>query len=419
MNKHETLISTILSIGIVTQLSPQLRHILGPFSVLLISNILFLLYSLRDGAVISRTARTFFPTILAGSVFIALAIIRLSPFFGDKIVLSSFIIYPGMILLFLTTLVALKSTNDGMLRRVQSIVFVVWTLSLGLGIPTLLRNPSAARQLTSQSGDFVNTGYEMSGIGNFSAYAGYAIAFPILLNFAIRERSGLRRRIYLGLLLMGAASVFLSSFAMASFILMVSVFMYFMAGILLADKKSMIYAISLSALLGIAMTWRGEFRSLSAIEKVQSKIGSIFGGIAKSGLIEGEPTSRMYWLSLELRSFSESPITGYTPANDKTPLPIFYHSSLGDFLSLFGLPISLLWIWVLFVYFRFAINGTRDRLKRFGKLISIIIFIASGIMNPVWNNPIIVMGMAVFFLPEKGLCRSLSPALKTEEGIVG
>ncbi len=405
MNKREALISAILSIGMLTQLSPQLRHVLGPFSILLISNILFLLYSLREGPVISRTARTFFPAILAGSAFIALAIIRLSAFFGDKIVLSSFIVYPGMILLFLTTLVALKNTNDRMLYRVQSIVFVVWTLSLGLGIPMLLRNPSAARQLTSQSGDFANTGYEMSGVGNFSAYAGYAIAFPILLNFAIRESSRLRRRIYLGLLLMGAASVFLSSFAMASFILMASVLMYLMAGLLLAEKKSIVYAISLSALLGIAMTWRGESRSLNALEKVQNKIGSIFGGIAKSGLIEGEPTNRMYWLSLEIKSFSESPITGYTPANNKTPLPIFYHSSLGDLLSLFGLPISFLWFGVLFAYFEFAINGTRDRLKRFGKLISIIVFIAAGILNPVWNNPTIIMGMAVFFLPEKDLPR--------------
>jgi len=399
MTKREILLSIILCVGILTQLSPQIRIILGPFFILFLSVTIYFGFLKRN--IFNKTIKQFSSAIIAGLLFIALAAWRLNGYFSTKAILASFIVYPGIILMAMTALSALKNTNDRMRRNVKNIVFIGWTMSMALGIPVLISNPMAARYLTSHGFDEENSAFAIRGVGNFSVYMAFAVVFPILFNIVVQKKSGISKYLSLLLLLLAAVSVYLSSFAMASMILTVNIILYLLAYLVMMKKNKMITALLFCVIIGILGYHVEEIRSLDAIEKISDKISSFTKGISDEGLIYGDPTNRIYWLYLEMKTFIKSPIIGYIPENNNLDLPIYNHSSLGDFLSLFGLPIALLWIWVVYVYFWYSIKNTEKRFMRLGKKISIISFIAAGIMNPVWNNPVIVIGMAVFFLPEK------------------
>ncbi|MCP4971592.1 MAG: hypothetical protein GY932_13490, partial [Arcobacter sp.] len=250
-----------------------------------------------------------------------------------------------------------------------------------------------------------NSNYIFSslGVGGFSIYTSFAIVFPSMwystINYGRKQK--ILARFFL---LFASISVFLSAFTFASIIMIISFIIivlkeYFVGTI----NKKIIYTIFISFLLiTIAPFLYAKFISNfddNIFRFMWNKFENIFLSTTSSGsIIIGDETNRFYWLITELSRFLDSPILGYYSFTSDANLPIFFHSSFSNFLVIFGVPFAFLWFLILYKLFKANYDQSNNSYHKFGIKITVLFFIFGGLLNPIWNNPVVFASVISFLV---------------------
>jgi len=401
------LIPFLASTAILSQLSPQVRYYLGPFypiifaiSFIFIIGILFYTNSFLRAINKNRII------LFLSTIFILQALLRFSNQLNQITILSNFIVYPILIILIIVTVSFLAVLDSKISKKFQDFIFYTWLLSLILGIPTLLQNPLVARAITSGGGMEINDSYYFSslGAGGFSTYAAFSIVFPILwlrtYNFT-RLQKALARI----LLIIASFSVFLSGFSFASLVLLFGQSSIIIKEVFWGKKKFRILIIVFSILV-VLIVFPNLFdvffntRANNIFEFVWGKTNNTFQNfISTENIIYSDQTNRIFWFVQELQVFLKSPLIGIYSSDSTFNLPIYFHSSFSNFLVVFGLPFAFIWFIIIYIFLKKEYVNYEER---FILIITFISFFIFGLLNPIWNNPVVFTAIITFIvLPNK------------------
>jgi len=131
---------------------------------------------------------------------------------------------------------------------------------------------------------------------------------------------------------------------------------------------------------------------------VIDKMTSLVTGVSSSGLSQGDETERGAWFVSEMDSFWQKPLLGHSPG--PTSEIEFGHSSLSNGLVLFGLLGSSIWLLALFRAYRRIRCYLVTVHDRHTLLLSSLMVVASGVLNPTWHSPGVVVTLFALVIPE-------------------
>ncbi|MFZ1290150.1 MAG: hypothetical protein WAR79_08665 [Melioribacteraceae bacterium] len=391
----------LVSIGVLSELSPQVRYLLGPFiPIAAVLLLVVVILTFKNINVLFKVIKKYKFVFILGLIFVVQSIFRLNEVSNDIVILSNFIIYPIFILILIFLVAIVVELGQEALENFKKIVIVVWTLSLILGIPTLLKYPMVARLITSSGNSLTNEYYKYCalGVGSFSTYTAYAISLPLIWS-AIPIFSKKIILLIKTLVFFSCISVFLSAFTFASIIVIfnfTSIFLNEIINTKLENRfRKMLTPLSIIIIV-LVLPFTFDFDQYEATRFTMSKFdNALFKYFSNDNIFMSDDTSRLYWVSEELVKFIESPIIGFIPTKINSNIPIYFHSSFSNFLVLFGLPFALVWFCVVFYYFKINIKNI-GKPEIFLYYSALLCFIIAGIINPVWNNPTIFISLIIF-----------------------
>lgn len=392
----------IAAVGLLSQLSPQVRYYLGPFLPTFISTGLCVILAIVTAprAVLSSAHRFAMPLRLC-LVFVVQAACRflLLPS-GSPFALAAFagyVLYPLLALSALIVVGVVAEVSERGLHNLRLMVVLGWCLSVAVGVGPLIRHPFIARVLT-HSGASHTPEYALArlGVGSFSCYTAMAILLPPLLFFAASQ-AGRLRLVAVPAVLLSALAIVLSSFTMASVVAAIGV-MLALAAATWSGKRAtrVLWAGLAAALLLLLPTLMVIGDSNPMIHKMTSKATRLLTTTMAEGALAGDETGRVAFVLEELGVFAASPVLGYIPHGVANDYPAHNHSSFADTLALFGLLGTALWFGFLG---GIVTRGMFHRVEHPGFRYSIwaawLLFLAAGVLNPIWNNPIVLTPLIV------------------------
>jgi O-antigen ligase len=246
----------------------------------------------------------------------------------------------------------------------------------------------------------------MSGVGEYSLYAALAISLPIMLAFAL-SLTGIKRILTFASSAAVLASILLSTFTGASSLAVTGLIMMAFALTAYSRERSVkkfFYVVFLVGLLSGAIYFVSDTKQFGFVFQ---KASVITGDSLKEGVVEGDYSLRGYLALQSFLTFCDNPFFGigpYTGAINSFVLTGGHfggHSSWIDGLAeygLFGFGLYLLFLGAIFVQLYREFKSNRRDLFAQARLISFILFIIGGTINPVIYNKQIIFLFYFFCL---------------------
>lgn len=345
-----------------------------------------------------KAAIRFRSVLLFGFLFVFQATFRFALADAASELWSRYVIGPILVLAMVVWIAALAELGSGAVSRLKVWFLLTWSLSLALGIPTLINNPGVARLTMGNDLAIQNSLiWAPRGVGEYTVYSAFAICIgPI---FAVTQMmTGVKRWIgYMGLIL-GVVAVLLSTFTMAATLLVAGILAALFVGVI--TTRSGTRKVRLAFIGGLVALMPSLYILSDANEQtdfVIQKVSNLVTGISHRGLAQGDETQRGSWFVEEMEAFKEKPLLGYS---FKNTLDIEHgHSSLSNGLVLFGLLGSMLWFATLWQAFRAIRSGLTQAIDRHALLISAALFTVAGILNPSWHASGILIPLFALIIP--------------------
>lgn len=346
-----------------------------------------------------KAAIRFRSVLLFGFLFVFQAAFRFALADAASQLWSRYVIGPILALAMVVWIAALAELPGGAVTRLRIWFLLSWSLSLGLGIPALFDNPGVARLTMGNDSAIQNSLiWAPQGVGEYTIYSAFAICVgPI---FAVTQlMTGVKRWIGYTALMLGAASVILSTFSMAATLLVAGLLAVLAVGVITTDRGTR--KVRLAFIGGLVALMPSLYILSNANEQtdfVIQKVSNLVTGISNRGLAQGDETERGSWFVEEMGTFLENPLLGHSFDNS---LSIEHgHSSLSNGLVLFGFLGSMLWFATLWQAFRTIRSGLTQAIDRHALQISAALFIAAGILNPSWHASGILIPLFALIIPE-------------------
>ncbi len=127
------------------------------------------------------------------------------------------------------SILIIKNYFPETLEHVRWISLIVFGISLGLGIPLLIREPSVARLTMGNANEsYYASVFFPQGVANYSWYTPAAIAWPVIANWLYRsQQSFIRKILGWGALVAVSIAILLSTFTMAIVLLIIGIISWF------------------------------------------------------------------------------------------------------------------------------------------------------------------------------------------------
>lgn len=280
------------------------------------------------------------------------------------------------------------------LPQIRWWTFILCAAAVLPSIPRLFQEPGLPRQLqllrTSLLLQNSNVAmgqslYALLGVGTYELYSSLGIVVPCAM--ALLNWGRLWQRLVLGgSVAVVALTVMLSSFTMATVVLLVGMMAMFIGIPFLMRRWYRWLAVLGSVVfVGAFVMVAGQLAEHSeSFQFVVAKTGRLLGGFAQSGFVEGDETGRGVLFMQSLQTFLRYPLLG--SGFDATSENSFGgHSSLIDPWAQFGLlgygPFCLLQVMLTWRVVVKWLASPHDTVA-FGSAIAWMLFWASGVLNP-------------------------------------
>jgi hypothetical protein len=395
----QTLAAISLTTAILSFLSPQVGQLGHGLRTTLPSLVVawFAIHQISSRAFISAFMR-FRVAFVFGFIFLVQASVRFAYADNAMELWHTFFWGPLLALAFLLWIGAYAELGGDAVRQFRRLLLFGWCISLAVGLPSLLENPGVAR--TTMGNEFASENaaiWAPYGVGEYSVYTTAAICLVPLFSIAYRLRGGVR---WLGLFLLCvvASAVILSTFTMASLLLLLSVFGLLLGWVRMARGWSRlwrsVFACCVVALLLFLYSFASSIPQSNAIIL---KADRLFTGILTTGLARGDETGRGSMFVDEMETFANEPFLGFLPhIAGKTG---YGHSSLSNSLVLFGFFGAALWVVALWSVFKSCLCHADTLLERDALYFSWLALFFGGILNPMWHITATLGGLFALTLP--------------------
>jgi hypothetical protein len=195
-------------------------------------------------------------------------------------------------------------------------------------------------------------------------------------------------------------AVFFSTFTMASVMAMASLFSMLLIWTLAGRGMSRIYRLLVMMVPFVLVPTLFMFaNNFEQTRFVVTKAERLTKNISNKGLAKGDETERGAWFTEELSHFTDEPFLGYLPGI--TGVPGHGHSSFSNSLVLFGLFGTLLWLATLYKVFKISFDLAWNAFERQVLTVGWIVFILSGILNPIWYSTATLAALFALTLPAR------------------
>jgi O-antigen ligase len=301
---------------------------------------------------------------------------------------------------------AYSTMRPELLNGLQVAIIVMLGAQAAISLPLLYATPQIARMVMEAKDNAVQASAVMSGVGEYSLYAALAISLPIMLAFAL-SLTGIKRILTFASSAAVLASILLSTFTGASSLAVTGLIMMAFALTAYSRERSVkkfFYVVFLVGLLSGAIYFVSDTKQFGFVFQ---KASVITGDSLKEGVVEGDYSLRGYLALQSFLTFCDNPFFGigpYTGAINSFVLTGGHfggHSSWIDGLAeygLFGFGLYLLFLGAIFVQLYREFKSNRRDLFAQARLISFILFIIGGTINPVIYNKQIIFLFYFFCL---------------------
>ena len=321
---------------------------------------------------------------LLSAVFLLQASIRFLFVTKDPEALwHTFFVSPIINLVILILTAALAELGDAVIHRFKCWLLFGWCLSFALSLPILIKYPGIARLTMGNPQEIANTAkWAPLGVAEYSGYTTIGICLAPLFG-VMRKMEGPAKWFAFPLILMTIAAVLVSTFTMASTMVVLSVSCMIIIWVMAGQGASRMLRLSVVVLSMTMLPALYTFgNSLEQTKFIVSKVERLTSGVSNKGLSKGDDTMRGAWFMDEMGTFADEPFLGYIPG--VTGQRGHGHSSLSNSLVLFGIFGTLTWVLAMVLVFRITMNHTPDPFDRQLLVIGWVVFILSGILNPIW-----------------------------------
>ena len=389
-----------LTLAILSFLSPQVSMLgRGLRTTLPALTISFCAISVLSPSAFIRAFSRFWVVYLLGFLFLMQAALRfMDETSHQEILWHGYFIGPLLALTFLLWITALAELGDGAVHRLRCWVLFGWCLCIAASLPVLISHPGIARTTMGNRNELVNAAkWAPLGVAEYTVYTTIAICLGPL--FAVTRRMRfLWRWIALLLVFLTAVAVLISTFTMAAVMLMVSLacllLIWVKAG---SGARRLLRLVVILIPLASLPTLYVMANSFEQTKFLVDKIERLNKGISQKGFAKGDETRRGSMIADEMKSFAEEPFMGYFPG--VTGQRGHGHSSFANSLVLFGLICAPLWVVALYKVFKATLNDARDQFERRVAMIGWLVFLLSGIMNPIWHSAGTLAALFALTLP--------------------
>lgn len=273
-------------------------------------------------------------------------------------------------------------------KRVLGIALLLITVTALTTLSVLLVDGNASRTLTSSSSDpTLIIFYKRLNVGSYDFIYGLVVMIPILVFYSLSLKKKINALLIGCLVAIYIVVVVMSNFTTALMLLFAD-FVF----VMLARKRFMTnsdFIVSFVVLTVLAFFMLSFFLNyminISESIYAQSKLEGLLGVLSGTESYD-ETTSRSELLKMSLKSFFESPIWGIGAWYGSGSPHVGQHAQFVDDLARYGLlgftPL------MMFVYYGMKKIYSAYKERHFYNrrvLVSILIFVALGFMNPIYN----------------------------------
>jgi hypothetical protein len=391
-----------LTLAILSFLSPQVgmlgRGLRTTLPALMIS---FFAISMVSPSAFMRAFVRFRATFLLGFIFLAQGALRfVNETYRQDVLWHGFFNAPLLVLIFLLWIAALSELGDDAVQRLRSWLLFGWCLSIAVSLPILIEHPGIARTTMGNRNELVNAAkWAPRGVAEYSVYTTIGICLGPL--FAVTRKMGFFWRwCALLLICMTTVAVLFSTFTMAALMLMASLICMLLIWAM-AGRGAMRMFRLLVILFPLAMlpTLYVLSNNFEQTKFIVTKVERLTKNISNKGLAKGDETNRGKMFADEMNSFFEEPFMGYIPG--VTGQRGHGHSSFANSLVLFGIFGALLWVAALYKVFKISLDNTRDQFDQHAAKVAWLVFVLSGILNPIWHATAALAALFALTLPAR------------------
>ncbi len=392
------LIAGLSGILFATFLSPQVG-LLGrglrlsiPLFVLLLGVAVLL-----NGREVTRQLGKRVRPLLLGGMFAGTGALRffIAP---DPSLLQSQVMAGVVCMMVWVAVIVVRQVFPESCEKARWLALVTLGVSLGLGLPLLLREPGIARlTMGNPMAERYATHLYPRGVANYSWYTPVACAWPVIAAWLHNGRQQpLVKVVGWSLLSAASAATLLSTFTMAAAWLALGSLLWLFL-VAMTGNSALWRLIAIGALVFLLVscgTLRRELSRFGGTALVTDKFTRLIERTFAVGVVEGDETGRARMLVRTVETFLDHPLFGAWGIDSS-----FYvggHSSWADTLALHGLFGMLLWLGFLAPSWRHRDAPLCIRRGTAGGTLSWALLALGGVVNPTLNSPIALLLIWLF-----------------------
>lgn len=337
------------------------------------------------------TMKTFYPVMAMGMFLLVMFIYYISGY--GNIELLDFINYILLLDIGINSTLYIKKISIRRKQKLKKYVLGCISITLCTTISALYKNPVAARLLTSSSTESqIADALKKSNVGAFDFIYGLVIVLPVLVYVATQKKEKIKKIMYIILIVLSLICIFKSNFTIAYILFVVDIILYLFFqsnsiwGKIISETLLLIFLLFGKKIIEIYIEFLiGNTTSIWSKIKLESIMNILNGEGSLS-----ETTSRISLLLRDINSFFSSPILGkgafYGVGSSDF---IGQHSQFLDELARYGLLGGILLFYFIYICIKRIWKSIEDKVLKNKYLITTIVFIMLGFLNPIFNGGIL------------------------------
>lgn len=366
-----------------------------------------LLFATTDKTkILTRHLKSQTGPLLCGVAFIGISLLRYF-FDPNPDLLHNYVVSGSTCIVLWICILIIKYIFSDTLEHVRWISLIVLGISLGLGIPLLIREPGIAKLTMEADTNIASAAISLvfpQGVANYSWYTAAAFAWPVMASWLYKCRqTRIRKLLGWGALFAVSIAILLSTFTAAILLLLLGIVGWlFFVFINNKNPRLRVVVIIIVVIFGVSFSSLYLFGSKykptsSAVEKATQFLSGLW---QTHSLLKADPTIRTALFIETMKTFVKNPIFGAWGLS--TDNFAGGHSSWADTLALQGLFGILLWFGFLSPSLRRGKHQFSVSEGNAGGTLSWILLLAGGILNPTFFGELGLLLLWLFDLKDIG-----------------
>lgn len=274
---------------------------------------------------------------------------------------------------------------------------ILWIVICAIGltalwsVPVLWQNPGISRELMSPAlaQESLDGGIPIA-LGSYGTYTSGAIAFPILLAFALRSRGATRLMALVSCVAIALAIV-LATFTASVVVLALGIVLFFVLAFRGSGDRERKRQLTLAAALTAGcVIWVWHVGDSAQVKYVTEKFTRLVTGVQAYGVVAGDDSGRGELMTVSWQTFTSHPLIGIGPSTLQENPNLYRfvggHSSWVDQLAEYGIlgfGWYLLFLFACLLRVLRAFVANRGDMLAAGRMATCLLFIVMGFANPV------------------------------------